>query len=125
MKGFLLSARNQIPEAIKSFDEAIALDGALGNAWLGRGLCRIRSGQAEPDARICRWRPRSEPNRALLRSYLGKAFSETRDDARPGMNWHWPASLIRRTRRAGFTRPCCNQQQNRINEAIRDLEQSQ
>src|SRR5207249_676094 len=47
LKGFLLSAQNRIGEAIKSFDQAIALDGALANAWLGRGLCRIRRGDAE------------------------------------------------------------------------------
>src|SRR5207237_54036 len=47
LRGFLLSAQNKIPQAIQSFDQAIALDGALGNAWLGRGLCRIRQGHAE------------------------------------------------------------------------------
>jgi tetratricopeptide (TPR) repeat protein len=40
--GFLLSAGNRIPEATRYFDQAIALDGGLGNAWLGRGLCRLR-----------------------------------------------------------------------------------
>jgi tetratricopeptide (TPR) repeat protein len=45
LKGFLLSAENKIPAAIRVFDEAIAADSALGNAWLGRGLCRFRQGR--------------------------------------------------------------------------------
>ena len=44
LQGFLLAARNKTTAALNSFDQAIAVDAALGNAWLGRGLCRIRSG---------------------------------------------------------------------------------
>lgn len=46
LKGFLVAARNRIGEATRWFEHAIATDAALGNAWLGRGLCRIRSGEA-------------------------------------------------------------------------------
>src|SRR6185503_19778319 len=46
LKGFLLSAQNRISEASGFFDQAIAIDGGLCNAWLGRGLCRIRRGQS-------------------------------------------------------------------------------
>jgi len=125
LKGFLLSARNEIPAAIKLFDEAIAIDGALGNAWLGRGLCRFRSGQAEAGREDLQVAAALEPNRALLRSYLGKAFSETRDtvraehelklarkfDPNDPTGWLYSALLL--------------QQQNRVNEAIGALEQSQ
>src|SRR5206468_2403121 len=41
LKGFLLSGQNEFSEAISFFDKAIEIDGALGNAWLGRGLCLI------------------------------------------------------------------------------------
>ncbi|MEI9865400.1 MAG: FecR domain-containing protein [Limisphaerales bacterium] len=44
LKGFLLAARNKSKEAQQSFDEAIAVDGALGNAWLGQGLIKIHQG---------------------------------------------------------------------------------
>jgi tetratricopeptide (TPR) repeat protein len=47
LKGFLLAAENRISKAVGSFDQAIAIDGALGNAWLDRGLCRIRQGEVE------------------------------------------------------------------------------
>src|SRR5208283_3288388 len=35
LRGFLLAARNRTKEAIAVFDQAIALDGRLANAWLG------------------------------------------------------------------------------------------
>ena len=80
LKGFLLSAQNQIPEALKLFDEAIAIDGALANAWLGRGLCRIRNGgQAEARARRpARWPPRWN------RIARCCAATSARHSARPG-----------------------------------------
>jgi tetratricopeptide (TPR) repeat protein len=37
LKGFLLAAQNRTVEAIGWFDQALAVDSALGNAWLGRG----------------------------------------------------------------------------------------
>ena len=45
--GFVLAGQNKIKEAITYFDQAIAIDGALGNAWLGRGLCKIRRGHTD------------------------------------------------------------------------------
>src|SRR2546429_3558753 len=45
LHGFALAAKNRIDDALATFNEAIAADGSLGNAWLGRGLCRIRRGQ--------------------------------------------------------------------------------
>ena len=125
LKGFLLSARNQIPEAIRSFDEAIALDGALGNAWLGRGLCRIHSGQAKAGREDLQVAAALEPNRALLRSYLGKAFSETRDDARAGHELALARKFDPKDPTSWLYSALLHQQQSRINEAIRDLEQSQ
>src|SRR6185295_14763528 len=41
LKGFILAAENKIKAAQSVFDQAISLDPGLGNAWLGRGLCRI------------------------------------------------------------------------------------
>ena len=44
LKGFILAAQNDSRAAISWFDRALAVDAALGNARLGRGLCRIRLG---------------------------------------------------------------------------------
>src|SRR5207244_2680583 len=97
LKGFLSAAQNRIPAAIQSFNEAIAIDGALGNAWLGRGLCKIRQGggpflgfagmengksKIDDALRDLETAAVLEPQRALPRSYLGKAFSQSGDDVR-------------------------------------------
>ena len=45
LQGFLFSAQNKITRApLPWFDRAIAADGNLGNAWLGRGLSEIHVG---------------------------------------------------------------------------------
>jgi hypothetical protein len=44
LKGFLLASQNRTREAISWFNRSLAIDSAFGNAWLGRGLCRIRLG---------------------------------------------------------------------------------
>src|SRR5205814_7301086 len=80
LKGFLLAAQNRISEALDFFDQAIAVDPALGNAWLGRGLCRIRRGDAERGRQDLQVAATLEPNRSALRSYLGKAFSNAGEE---------------------------------------------
>src|SRR5262249_22158451 len=47
LRGFLLSAQRHWSDAYQAFEQAIDLDGALGNAWLGRGLMKIRRGDVE------------------------------------------------------------------------------
>jgi Tfp pilus assembly protein PilF len=125
LKGFLLSAQNRIDVAIGYFEQAMAIDGGLGNAWLGRGLCRIRRGDARAGRLDLQVAATLEAQRALLRSYLGKAFNNSGDsrrsenelklarhlDAGDPTPWLYSALLL--------------QQGNRINEAVRDLEQSQ
>jgi len=82
LKGFLLSAQNRISDAIGYFDRAIAADAALANAWLGRGLCRIRKGEVEAGRQDLEAAAALEPKRASLRSYLGKAYSQAGDNRR-------------------------------------------
>ena len=89
LEGFLLAARNQMTDAISSFDRALALDGRLGNAWLGRGLCQIRRGDVEAGGRDLLIAAAVEPRRSLLRSYLGKALSDAGEAelARHELDW--------------------------------------
>src|SRR6185503_4463045 len=47
LNGFILSSQNRVGDALAEFDAAIAIDGSLGNAWLGRGLCLVRRSHAE------------------------------------------------------------------------------
>jgi Tfp pilus assembly protein PilF len=125
VKGFLLAAQDKIPEAVTEFDEATAIDAALGNAWLGRGLCRIRRGQTDAGRDDLLVAAALEPNRALLRSYLGKAFSAVADDARAFNELALAQRLDPRDPTAWLYSALLNQQRNRINEAIHDLERSQ
>jgi tetratricopeptide (TPR) repeat protein len=75
LRGFVLSAENKLKEAKDSFETAIALHSALGDAWLGRGLCLIKQGQVEAGRRDLLTAAALEPNRAIFRRYLSENFS--------------------------------------------------
>jgi len=124
LKGFLLSARNEIRAAIPFFDEAIRIDGGLGNAWLGRGLCRIRLGHAEQGRFDLHVAATMEPERSLLRSYLGKAFSNEGDQRRAETELRLAQEIDAGDPTPWLYSALLLQQGNRINEGIRDLEYS-
>jgi tetratricopeptide (TPR) repeat protein len=75
LRGFILSAENNLKDAKNSFETAIALHSALGDAWLGRGLCLIKQGQIEAGRRDLLTAAALEPNRAIFRRYLSENFS--------------------------------------------------
>jgi len=124
LRGFVLSAENRIAAALTEFDRAISLDSALGNAWLGRGLCRIRRGHTHEGRDDLLVAAALEPRRAVLRSYLGKAYSETRDSARAAKELRLATQLDPRDPTGWLYSALAKHQENRVNEAIRDLERS-
>ena len=106
LKGFLLAAQNHIGDAIGWFDRALAVDSALGNAWLGRGLCRIRRGDAGADAKTCWWPPRwsrSAPGCEVIWARLTRMRAITRA---PPRSFNWRKNWTPTTRRRGFIPPC-------------------
>lgn len=125
LRGFLLAAENHIAEAQASFDRAIALDGALGNAWLGRGLTQLRRGHAAEGRKDLQVAAALEPNRALLRSYLGKAFSNAGDSAHAFKELDLARKIDPNDPTTWLYLALLDQQQNRINEGVRNLEKSQ
>jgi len=125
LNGFLFAAKNQIAQAIAQFEKAIALDPFLANGWLGRGLCRIRQNRLTEGQRDLLVAAAMEPNRAFLRSYLGKAQALGGDQARAAHEMELAKTLDPRDPTAWLYSALLKQQQNRINEAIRDLETSQ
>jgi tetratricopeptide (TPR) repeat protein len=125
LKGFLLAAQNRVAQAITYFDQAIAIDPALGNAWLGRGLCRIRQGYGQLGREDLQIAATVEPQRAVLRSYLGKAYTDVGDVDRAAKEIRLAKELDARDPTAWLYSALLNQQDNRINEAVRDLERSQ
>ncbi len=124
LRGFVLAARNRIPDAIRAFDEAITLDGALGNAWLGRGLCRIRQGHDEEGRQDLQTAVMVEPQRAVLRSYLGKAYGNAGDEAHAIHELRRAREMDPNDPTAWLYSALLNLQGNRINEAVHELQKS-
>jgi tetratricopeptide (TPR) repeat protein len=125
LKGFLIAAQNQSREAINWFDQALAADPALGNAWLGRGLCRIHVGDANGGREDLLVAAALEPQRAELRSYLGKAYANVGDFSRATKELQLAKKLDTNDPTAWIYSALLNQEDNLVNDAIRDLEKSQ
>jgi hypothetical protein len=131
LKGFALSAQNKIAQAGLYFDETIAADGALANGWLGRGLVRIRNGHVNEGRKDLETAAALEPNRAFLRSYLGKAWSLDQP-LRYSWNTHLATNELGLAMRLDPNDPTAwlysallNDQLDCINQAIKDLEHSE
>ncbi len=124
LQGFLLAAENRTGAARRSFDEAIAIDGALGNAWLGRGLTSIRQGREEEGRLDLQTAAVLEPNRSALRSYLGKAFSEVGSNEKANIELGRAKELDARDPTPWLYSAIQRKQENRYNEAVADLEKS-
>ncbi len=124
LQGFVFCARSEYGQALRSFQEAIDVDGSLGDAWLGRGLVRIRKGDADGGRLDLEIAASLEPTRSLLRSYLGKAFLNA-GDMRHALR---ELELARRLDPADPTpwlyEALMDYQDNRTTEALEDLEKS-
>lgn len=125
LAGFLFSADNKTTEALSAFDRAIQLDGALANAWLGRGLCEIHRGNIQAARKDLQIAAALEPDRSVLRSYLGKAFADANDDARAEHELQLARKLDPNDPTSLLYLALLHQQQNQINEAIRELQNSE
>ena len=125
LKGFLFAARNQIGAAIRQFNAAIEVDSSLANAWLGRGLARIRTGESEGGREDLLVAATLEPQRAFLRSYLGKAWADAGERKLAEHELELAKQFDPRDPTAWLYSALLKQQYNRINEAIRDLEHAQ
>ncbi len=125
LKGFLLAADGKTREAIAWFDRALSVDSALGNAWLGRGLCRIHLSDGRGGLDDLSTAAALEPQRAELRSYLGKGYGDFGDFAHATNELFRAKTLDPQDPTAWLYSALLNQQNNRINESIRDLERSE
>jgi len=124
VEGFLLVSENRVHSAIDCFNQALALDATLANAWLGRGLARIRSGDSQGGREDLLIAAALEPQRAVLRSYLAKAYADAGEKSKAAHEMGLARELDRNDPTAWLYSALIYQQENRINEAIRDLEQS-
>src|SRR5207248_2182001 len=119
------AAEGKSREALDSFDRAILIDGALANAWLGRGLIKIRLGNSIDGRNDLQTAATLEPQRAVLRSYLGKAFNHTSDMKRAEKELALARKLDPNDPTSWLYSALLNQEENRINEAVTDLQRSQ
>jgi len=125
LKGFVLAAQNHISAAIFSFNRAIGVDPNLANAWLGRGLCLIRQGHSQRGREDLLTAVAMEPQRAILRSYLAKAYTDVGDEKRALHELQFAKNLDENDPTAWLYSALLNEQENHINDAVRDLEKSQ
>ncbi len=124
LQGFQHAARGQLEAAERAFESALSLDPALGNAWLGRGLIRLRQGRTLLGLEDLEVAAAVEPQRALLRSYLGKAFANAGERDRATKELALAQSMDPGDPTAWLYSALLHQQEGQINEGIRDLERS-
>ncbi|MDB6033151.1 MAG: repeat protein precursor, partial [Verrucomicrobiales bacterium] len=124
LEGFILSAQNKIMAAGQAFDQAIELDSALANGWLGRGLTLIRRGQVLEGRHDIETAALVEPQRSFLRSYLGKAFAVSKDGKRALHELELAKTLDPLDPTPWLYSALILREENRINEAVTSLEKS-
>ena len=78
--GFNYLAQIDIAQAKTAFVQAIKLNSADPLAHLGLGLAKIRKGAIEEGTRDIETAVSLDPDNAIMRSYLGKAYYELRND---------------------------------------------
>ena len=125
LKGFVAAADFRLVEAHELFERAITLDGGLANAWLGRGLMRIRRGDLSGGREDLQVAASLEPQRGILRSYLAKGWQESNDLPHAREELALAKALDPQDPTAWLYSALLNQSHHRLNEAIRDLEHSQ
>jgi len=124
LRGFVLLDQNNVRAAQAAFDRARELDSAFGPAWLGRGLCLIRERKFAEARAAFQAAAALEPQRALFRDYLGKASSELSDARAAEKEFNLAKNLDPNDPTAWLYSALHLWQENRLNEAIRDLEHS-
>jgi tetratricopeptide (TPR) repeat protein len=124
LRGFVQLEQGDTAGALASFDRARELDAALGSAWLGRGLVLMRRREFAGARAAFQAAAALEPRRALFRSYLAKAAGELRDSRGAAKDFALARQLDASDPTAWLYSALHLWQENRLNEAIRDLERS-
>lgn len=124
LRGFLAIRDLSSSRARAAFDEAIRLDGALSGAWMGRGLLKMHSGDKEGGREDLQIAATLEPHRGVLRSYLGKAWQESGDPKHALSELDLAKALDDKDPTAWLYSALVRLNQNRLNEAVRDLQHS-
>ncbi len=124
LRGFLLAAENKTAAALVSFERAIALDSSLANGWLGRGLVRIRRGEAPAGREDLAMAAVLEPARSLIRSYAGKAYADAGDSRLAAQELNYARELDPNDPTPWLYSALLHLENHRPNEAVDELERS-
>lgn len=124
IRGFVFLEQEDARAALDNFDRALAIDAALGQAWLGRGLALMRLRQRDEALNSLQRAAALEPQRGLFRSYLAKGYGEQREDKLAEKDFRLARELDANDPTAWLYSALHAWQLNRLNEAVRDLEQS-
>lgn len=122
--GYIALAESQPQQAVAHFQQAIEIDSALGNAWLGWGLERFNQGDSETGILYLQRAVIAEPDRSFLRSYLGKGFAEVKDTELALEELGFAIERDAGDPTPYLYRALIDQQQARFNPAVESLEES-
>ena len=125
LEGFVSLGDNHPSVAQEWFDRALAMDGSLPTAWLGRALARAQMGDDDGARRDFQIAATLEPNRGLFRSYLGKAWSQSGQDKLAEKDFALAQQLDPGDPTAWLYSALHHYQTHQINAAVRDLEHSE
>jgi Tfp pilus assembly protein PilF len=124
LEGFLALADRQPAAALEWFARALALDGSLPNAWLGRALAEAALRHDGAARRALQIAATLEPQRGLYHSYLGKAWSQAGEDRLADKDFALAQTLDPADPTAWLYSALHRFQTHHVNDAVRDLEQS-
>lgn len=124
LRGFILSADNQIAGARAAFEASVRLDGGFGNGWLGLGLVKIKQGDIAGGRADLQTACTVEPTSSIFHSYLGKAMSLDGRKLEAAKDLQLARTLDPNDPTPLLYAALENQQNNRTNAAIAELEQS-
>lgn len=124
LRGYLLSAENQLAEARAAFEKALGVDGGLGNAWLGLGLIRIKQGDQAGGLADLQTAAAVEPTRSAFYSYHGKALSSEGLDALAAKDLALARQIDPSDPTPWLYSSILSQQGNRYNDAIGEMAES-
>ncbi|MDQ8204288.1 FecR domain-containing protein [Pelagicoccus sp. SDUM812003] len=122
--GFLAVAKGDPETALKSMEEAVQSNSTLSDAWLGRGLVRMRNEDISAAIADLQIAAALDLDRSLTRSYLGKAFSERSDFDLATLEFERAKSLDPDDPTPWLYSALAKKNAFRVNEAVRDLEHS-
>ncbi len=124
MLGFIHAAQNHFSKAEEDFERAIRFDSLLPEGWLGRGLLAFHHGRRQEGLNDLQLAAILAGDRALIRTYLGKAFAEVYDEPHARIELDMARKADPNDPTPLLYSALDHYSNYRVNEAVSDLEES-